>query len=78
MDNVSDISAGLYHAMAVRKDGSLWAWGRNEYGQLGIGTTTDSHRPVRVEDNVRTVTCGYTISAWITRNGDLRMVGSPF
>jgi alpha-tubulin suppressor-like RCC1 family protein len=28
---------GQYHTVALKTDGSLWAWGYNEYGQLGDG-----------------------------------------
>jgi hypothetical protein len=36
MDNDWEtIDAGFYHSVALKKDGSLWAWGRNDYGQLG-------------------------------------------
>lgn len=33
------IAAGGGHALAVRSDGSVYAWGANEAGQLGIGST---------------------------------------
>lgn len=33
------VSAGDGYSMAIREDGSLWAWGSNQYGQLGDGTT---------------------------------------
>jgi alpha-tubulin suppressor-like RCC1 family protein len=36
--NAAIISAGYDHTIALRTDGNLWAWGRNEYGQLGDGT----------------------------------------
>jgi alpha-tubulin suppressor-like RCC1 family protein len=42
------ISAGAYHSLAVQRDGTVWAWGWNAFGQLGDGTTTDRHAPVQV------------------------------
>ncbi|WP_225414668.1 RCC1 domain-containing protein [Stigmatella hybrida] len=42
------LSAGNTHSLALRTDGSVWAWGVNTYGQLGNGTQTLSTVPVRV------------------------------
>lgn len=42
------IAAGGDHNVGIRADGTLWAWGSNAYGQLGLGDTTDRHRPVQV------------------------------
>jgi alpha-tubulin suppressor-like RCC1 family protein len=36
------------HTLAVRSDGTVFAWGNNVYGQLGIGTTTPSVVPYPV------------------------------
>jgi alpha-tubulin suppressor-like RCC1 family protein/uncharacterized protein YjdB len=41
-------AAGPQHSLAIKADGSLWAWGRNNYGQLGLGDTTDRNTPQRV------------------------------
>jgi alpha-tubulin suppressor-like RCC1 family protein len=43
-----DVTAGGFHSCAVRKDGSVWCWGRNDYGQLGDGTAVDSDEPVQI------------------------------
>jgi alpha-tubulin suppressor-like RCC1 family protein len=42
------IGAGRDHSVAVRSDGTLWAWGRNYYGQLGDGTVADSNVPLQI------------------------------
>jgi len=58
MDNVVAVSVGGFaldfrHTIALRNDGSLWAWGSNSLGQLGDGTTTRRYSPVRIMDNVQ-------------------------
>jgi len=41
------VSAGRLHTVAIKTDGSLWAWGCNICGSFGIGGLTDSCSPVR-------------------------------
>lgn len=54
LHSINSIAAGGYHSMAVASDGAVYAWGYNEYGQLGDNSTADRHAPVRVHgvDNV--------------------------
>jgi alpha-tubulin suppressor-like RCC1 family protein len=42
------VSAGSEHVLAQKRDGTLWAWGRNDCGQLGVGTYVSTNRPVRI------------------------------
>lgn len=35
-------------SLALREDGSLWSWGANAQGQLGIGSTVNQRTPVKV------------------------------
>ncbi len=51
-DQVVSVSAGAWFTCAVKRDGSLWCWGRNDRGQLGDGTLTDRLAPVSVPDLV--------------------------
>lgn len=44
----SQVAAGGSHSFGLRRDGTLWAWGNNWGGQLGIGSTNDSVIPVRI------------------------------
>jgi hypothetical protein len=37
--NWVDVSAGYFHVLARRTDGTLWGWGANSTGQLGDGST---------------------------------------
>src|SRR5262249_26328820 len=39
--------AGYGHSVSVNSDGTVWAWGWNQSGQLGDGTTTSRNGPVR-------------------------------
>ncbi len=39
------VAAGGDHTIALEENGSLWSWGKNEFGQLGEGTTDDRNFP---------------------------------
>ena len=44
------LAAGHHHTVALRSDGTVWAWGLNVFGQLGDGTTVNRHTPVQVQN----------------------------
>lgn len=46
--DVVTIAAGNHHSLAVRSDGTVWAWGSNGLGSLGDGSTTNRNLPVQV------------------------------
>src|SRR6516225_3038527 len=45
---VLTVSAGAHFAVALKKDGSVWAWGLNDHGQLGQGDNFPSSSPLQV------------------------------
>jgi alpha-tubulin suppressor-like RCC1 family protein len=54
---ILEVAAGAYHALALAADGTLYTWGINEQGQLGLGTAdTQPHAtptPVPLPADVR-------------------------
>ena len=46
---IVQVAAGATHSLALATDGTIYAWGKNEYGQLGNDSTTNSPVPVAVK-----------------------------
>ncbi len=42
------VAIGAWHTVALKSDGTLWAWGYNSWGQIGDGTTTHRYAPVKI------------------------------
>lgn len=42
------IDAGATHTVGIKTDGTLWAWGNNDNGQLGTGNTTNQATPRQI------------------------------
>ena len=67
------ISAGSYHSLALLSDGSVWAWGNNESGQLGNGDPTGDDRdtpgPVQNLTGVVAIAAGRLHSMALTSDG---------
>ncbi|WP_255203865.1 RCC1 repeat-containing protein [Myxococcus sp. AM011] len=49
LSGIVTVAPGSNHALAVDSNGRVWAWGNNDYGQLGNGTYTGSNTPVQVQ-----------------------------
>lgn len=62
---------GSGHSLALKRDGTVWAWGGNDWGQLGDGTTQTRLAPVQVAGlaNAIAISAGDFHSVAVTRDG---------
>jgi alpha-tubulin suppressor-like RCC1 family protein len=49
LSDVVELAGGRNHALALKSDGTVWAWGLNTSGQLGNGSKTSRNTPVQVQ-----------------------------
>ena len=75
-NNECKLSLRAGQSAVITKDGSLYTWGDNDYGQLGDGTTTDKYIPKKIMDNVKLVSLGNFHSAAIMKDGSLYTWGN--
>ena len=79
------VVAGFRTSFGIKTDGTLWAWGRNDVGQLGNGNTIDQRLPVQIgtDNNWDVISSGqqHVIalktdgSLWAWGNNDVGQLG---
>ena len=69
----SKVASGDAHTMAVKTDGTLWAWGYGGTGQLGLGDTPHRSSPIQVGalTTWSQVSAGYRHSLAVKTDGTL-------
>jgi alpha-tubulin suppressor-like RCC1 family protein len=72
------VATGQYFSLAIKTDGTLWAWGQNTNGQLGDGNTGNLNAPRQVgtDDDWVSIAAGNAHSFAIKANGSLYAWGS--
>ncbi|WP_233595705.1 MULTISPECIES: Ig-like domain-containing protein [Corallococcus] len=77
LTGVAALAAGHYHTVALKQDGTVWAWGDNGFGQLGDGTATDRFTPMQVSGltGVTALTAGITHTLALKQGGTVWVTG---
>jgi alpha-tubulin suppressor-like RCC1 family protein len=78
LTEVTAVSAGFNHSLALLKNGTVMAWGNNLYGELGDGTTERRTTPVAVSglSEVVAVSAGSEFSLALLKNGSVEAWGT--
>lgn len=79
-DAAAAVAAGDTHSMVVTAQGRLFAFGRNEWGQLGLGHKTKTSKPTHVQAfdgaRVKLVSCGRYHTVVVTEGEKVFACGS--
>ncbi|XP_011636945.1 probable E3 ubiquitin-protein ligase HERC4 isoform X1 [Pogonomyrmex barbatus] len=74
------IACGGYHTIVISKSGAVFAWGRNNFGQLGLNDTEQKNLPcqLRTLRNARVcyAACGEDFSVFLTMDGGVFTCGA--
>ncbi|XP_076453620.1 RCC1 and BTB domain-containing protein 1-like [Babylonia areolata] len=73
---VVSVACGSHHSLALTKEGEIYAWGQNNCGQVGNGTTANQPTPRKVSAGLGgrqaiSITCGQTSSLALIDNGEV-------
>ncbi|MFO8056931.1 MAG: Ig-like domain-containing protein [bacterium] len=77
LSRIKSVSAGYEHGLALDREGHVWSWGSNAYGQLGDGTTVSRRTPAKIEglDHVAAISAGDYYSLALLKDGTVRAWG---
>ena len=73
---VVQVACGSHHCLVRTSDGELFAWGQNNCGQIGTGSTSNQSTPKKITNpfaarKVVDVTCGQTSSMVVLETGEV-------
>jgi hypothetical protein len=77
--DIAKIECGAFHNLALNRYGEVWAWGINDFGQLGDGTTSYATTPVKVVDLEHVKVADICAAGWhslaLTTEGEVYVWG---
>jgi alpha-tubulin suppressor-like RCC1 family protein len=78
MSDVVEITAGSFHSLARKSDGTLWGWGANFQGQLGDGSNNSRQTPALIASitDVESISAGWDFTVAAKDDGTVWSWGS--
>ena len=73
-DDIKSIYCGWNHTFILKNDGTLWGCGRNDYGQLGLGDSTNKTTFTQITtnaDDIKEIYCGSGHTLILENDGTL-------
>lgn len=70
LNNIISIATGDAHTIALKNDGTVWAWGDNFYGQLGDNTKINRLIPIQVNSLSGIIAISGGVSHTVALKGD--------
>ena len=76
--SVIDVKAGENFTIALKSDGTVWSWGLNDKGQLGIKDNKNYNEPqnIEIDARVRQIAVGKSHAVILTEEGKVLTIGS--
>ncbi|KAG7392478.1 hypothetical protein PHYPSEUDO_000166 [Phytophthora pseudosyringae] len=78
-EKIVAVSCGYYHTVTISEKGKLVTWGRNDYGQLGIGSKDHKNSaqfvPLPLSSKIKDASCGCYHSLILMSNGRVMVFG---
>ena len=73
-NDIKSVYGGYYHTFILKNDGTLWGCGKNDYGQLGLGDTSNRIFFTQITtnaDDIKSVHCGNEYTVILKNDGTL-------
>ena len=71
------VVSGQNFTIALKADGTVWAWGYNANGQLGLGDTSNRYKPTKIDiENVIDIAAGDSHTLLLTKDGKVYSCGT--
>ncbi len=68
-----DVQEGKNFTVALKQNGTVWSYGLNDNGQLGIGNNDNQTEPVQVQgvSDIKQIATGYSHALALTKSGEI-------